>query len=708
MKKLQNVFILVFLGIFLASCATKSQEDAPKIALKDTNITLAPSRYTVVNKGKAPAKIDPFISQDARDLRIKYGYHIKLDENRFLERLFRVWDDKQIPKSKDAMWALKYFKTGFDENGKARSSKWFRAVRDNANAKAYASINQPAITIAPSLARNLPTNDVLYPSKKSASEQNFDNLQESVLASFAPVTIMHFSKDGKWAFVRTDAFYTFVESKNLMILNEQEQKNYKDFSFGVFIKEDVNISSSIAISRVNKADLMLAKLEKTSKSTKNTKTSNKKTKQAKQEQISKPTIANSFNANIQARIGGIFPYTSEDAHNFYFKGKIGGSELSFSVPKAVGSHFLVVNDKNLKMLANEFMNQGYGWGGQWFLRDCSLFTKDFYAVFGMWLPRNSQAQGKIGTHINLKGLNNKEKQIVLNTKALGLTSLLIMPGHVMIYAGDNEAVHNFWGIRTAQNGRSVAARTAITDLELGRGYDDISDKSLLLSRLNSATIIIDPRKIALEHAYGVRITGDKIRFNDGYTLSYNDTNASAVFDLPYPLYEPLNATLLDAGRSRPYKLFDHIYGANLKEVSDNLKEVIWLKGVYDKPLKFNAKNGAADALQRVSDELAMMAKKDTNLKKLLKDSGTFNYRKIADTNDLSAHAYAIAIDIAVDESTYWRWHKEYKNPLPAVIVDVFEKNGFIWGGRWEHFDTMHFEYRPEFMMFEKLKVQKKD
>jgi peptidoglycan LD-endopeptidase CwlK len=28
-------------------------------------------------------------------------------------------------------------------------------------------------------------------------------------------------------------------------------------------------------------------------------------------------------------------------------------------------------------------------------------------------------------------------------------------------------------------------------------------------------------------------------------------------------------------------------------------------------------------------------------------------------------------------------------------VRVFEKHGFIWGGRWYHYDTMHFEYRPE-------------
>jgi hypothetical protein len=32
---------------------------------------------------------------------------------------------------------------------------------------------------------------------------------------------------------------------------------------------------------------------------------------------------------------------------------------------------------------------------------------------------------------------------------------------------------------------------------------------------------------------------------------------------------------------------------------------------------------------------------------------------------------------------------------PSVVVEIFEKHGFVWGGKWYHFDNMHFEYRPE-------------
>jgi hypothetical protein len=89
---------------------------------------------------------------------------------------------------------------------------------------------------------------------------------------------------------------------------------------------------------------------------------------------------------------------------------------------------------------------------------------------------------------------------------------------------------------------------------------------------------------------------------------------------------------------------------------------------------------------------------------LIPSAGTYNCRVIAGTDRVSAHGHAIAIDIALERSHYWRTDPPgkdgalgYRNEIPMEIVRIFEKHGFIWGGRWYHYDTMHFEYRPELL-----------
>ena len=68
----------------------------------------------------------------------------------------------------------------------------------------------------------------------------------------------------------------------------------------------------------------------------------------------------------------------------------------------------------------------------------------------------------------------------------------------------------------------------------------------------------------------------------------------------------------------------------------------------------------------------------------------------------SAHGFGIAIDIAAAHSHYWLRTKPgavaislIKMRFPGEIVCIFEAHGFIWGGKWYHYDTMHFEYRHE-------------
>jgi hypothetical protein len=60
------------------------------------------------------------------------------------------------------------------------------------------------------------------------------------------------------------------------------------------------------------------------------------------------------------------------------------------------------------------------------------------------------------------------------------------------------------------------------------------------------------------------------------------------------------------------------------------------------------------------------------------------------------HSWGAAIDINAAHAEYWLWPRASSaNALPPEIIDIFERHGFIWGGKWSHYDTMHFEYRPE-------------
>jgi hypothetical protein len=173
---------------------------------------------------------------------------------------------------------------------------------------------------------------------------------------------------------------------------------------------------------------------------------------------------------------------------------------------------------------------------------------------------------------------------------------------------------------------------------------------------------------------------------------------------PYPLGEAPPPVLdSDPGRARSSAFFLAMYGDCGKGgVSANLVPVVWLPKKWGKTLQVTRINGVAERLAAVSAELdALPARFDTYL---YPPAGTYNCRPIAGTTRLSPHGLGIAIDIATKHTDYWRWNKPgsdgrypYRNQIPAEIVAIFEKHGFIWGGKWYHYDTMHFEYRPEML-----------
>jgi D-alanyl-D-alanine carboxypeptidase len=179
-----------------------------------------------------------------------------------------------------------------------------------------------------------------------------------------------------------------------------------------------------------------------------------------------------------------------------------------------------------------------------------------------------------------------------------------------------------------------------------------------------------------------------------------------IFRFPYPAGLPVNlpAAGSDPGRARPAAFFNKMYGdCRRGEVARNLVDVAWMPSRSRQFVKATTINGVAQKLAAVSTELDALPAEFTKF--LVPSAGTYACRSIAGTEQASAHGYGIAVDIAVKTAHYWRWSRpdavgqyQWRNSVPVEIIRIFEKHGFIWGGRWHSFDTMHFEYRPELLI----------
>ncbi|QGM46718.1 M15 family metallopeptidase [Methylocystis heyeri] len=72
-------------------------------------------------------------------------------------------------------------------------------------------------------------------------------------------------------------------------------------------------------------------------------------------------------------------------------------------------------------------------------------------------------------------------------------------------------------------------------------------------------------------------------------------------------------------------------------------------------------------------------------------SGDWVVRQMRGGSMTSMHAYALALDFDAGENQLGQHHGFFKSV--SLIVQCFEKHGWIWGGRWEDRpDPMHFQF----------------
>jgi hypothetical protein len=127
--------------------------------------------------------------------------------------------------------------------------------------------------------------------------------------------------------------------------------------------------------------------------------------------------------------------------------------------------------------------------------------------------------------------------------------------------------------------------------------------------------------------------------------------------------------------------------------------------------------GIIAPLERAEERILALAKVDPEIQGWIQNLHSitgWNWRNVAGSANRSYHSYGIAVDLLMRAQpgmeTYWQWTEakgidwrsvpaENRQSPPSAAIRIFEDQGFIWGGRWSRYDTMHFEYHPELLIF---------
>ena len=167
------------------------------------------------------------------------------------------------------------------------------------------------------------------------------------------------------------------------------------------------------------------------------------------------------------------------------------------------------------------------------------------------------------------------------------------------------------------------------------------------------------------------------------------------------------------GAGTPMFFFDALYDSGTRRsLEQHIARISFLGN------RTNVHERMKEPLKRVEEKIFALAKTDKDVKAFLdnlKSNDAYQWRIIDGTNRKSFHSLGIAIDILPKsqggKQIFWSWAKD-KYPVtwmlvplknrwmpPESVIEIFEEEGFIWGGKWTIYDNMHFEYHPELIEF---------
>ncbi|MGZ3595902.1 MAG: NlpC/P60 family N-terminal domain-containing protein [Syntrophales bacterium] len=386
----------------------------------------------------------------------------KMDAN-YDSMFFSPWHRLKAYYPKETVEAgLKKYRDnpGYGENRRKHDMSWIRDLAANAHLENYPNACFAAITIDNSDLRVLPTHKPRFYEANTDRGYPFDSLQESSVAANTPVFISHMTKDKAWVLAETPYAVGWISARNIARVDANFVKAWETGQYAVIIKDKIPI--------YDEGGRFLFKVP----------------------------------------LGSVFPELGEDAKNIKLLVAVtdqGGNAFikSTVVSKdAAAAKPLRLTTFNIAKMANELINESYGWGGLYQNRDCSAMVKDLFAPFGLWLPRHSADQAKDGgTFIDLQRLSPQEKEAMILKQGIPYLTLIWRRGHIMLYIGSYEGrvlvFHNMWGVRTkdflGRETRKIVGHAAITTLHPGIEFQDSENPEIgYLNGILGMTLLVNP------------------------------------------------------------------------------------------------------------------------------------------------------------------------------------------------------------------------
>lgn len=383
-------------------------------------------------------------------------------DNQYNKHYFSPWSQSGPSRGLDSLlWPFKWFpyQKTYGENRRLRLYGWYEKQKENAQIEHFGSQNKKVIVVEEANLRAFPSNEpVFFDFEKAGEGYPFDYGQNTTVKPGDPLFVSHLSEDGAWAFVDSHAVSGWIDTRRIAWITEDQIKMWREYPMGVVIKDNLPLLD------------------------------NEKHFYAKAKIGTILPIVKHF--PLQASYEVLIPVRGLDS-NVFFK-KIILSDCCIT-PKP-----LDFTKWNAAYIASQFMHEPYGWGGGNNRRECSATTQDFFAVFGLWLPRNSKAQASQGISVDVKGLPLIEKEKTVLSQGKPFLTLAALPGHIMLYIGTYHDkpvfLHNLWGIRTLveeKEGRLIIGRTVITSLEAGNELSSIVEKSIIGNRVTHFVVLSD-------------------------------------------------------------------------------------------------------------------------------------------------------------------------------------------------------------------------